>query len=127
MVWHDILLIAFAGSIGATLRYLISRGVVSFSGTPYPWATLTVNLLGCLLCGLIWGLAENKGWLNERARMVLMIGFLGAFTTFSSFAFETLALIRGHHLWLAGINLVTQNVLGIAAVFLGIALTRLPA
>lgn len=122
--WENILLIALAGGVGATLRYLISRSIVSWTGTSFPWGTFFVNILGCLICGLVWGLAESKGWLSERARIVILVGFLGAFTTFSSFAFETLALIRGHQWWLAGINVIAQNTLGVAAVLIGIALAR---
>jgi len=124
MAWERLLLIGMAGSIGAIARYTLSRFVSAYTGDSFPWGTLTVNVLGCLMFGLIWGLGENKEWLGERTRILLLIGFLGAFTTFSSFANETIILIRDHRLWWAGFNVVAQNMLGISAVMLGIGLSR---
>jgi len=124
MAWDKIVLIGLAGSIGAIARYALSRFISVHTGDSFPWGTLTVNLLGCLLFGLIWGLGESREWFSDRTRIVLLVGFLGAFTTFSSFAYETVTLIRDHQFWWAGLNVAAQNLLGIAAVFLGVGFSR---
>jgi len=124
MAWERLLLIGFAGSMGAIARYTLHRLVSAHSVGSFPWGTLAVNVLGCLMFGLIWGLGENKGWFSDQTRLILLIGFLGAFTTFSSFANETITLIHNHQVWWAGVNVVAQNALGISAVLLGIGLSR---
>lgn len=124
MVWERLLLIGLAGAAGAVARYLCSRTVTDMTGATFPWGTMTVNMLGCLVFGLVWGISEYRDWFSDRTRVALLIGFLGAFTTFSSFAYETVALIRDNQWWWAAFNVIVQNVVGLAAVLLGISLSR---
>lgn len=125
MAWDKLLLIGFAGGLGAIVRFFLSRLVSTHTGETFPWGTLTVNVAGCLLFGLLWGMGEDREWFSDRVRLTLLIGFLGAFTTFSSFAYETVTLIRDQQYWWAGCNIAAQNILGIAAVLLGIGASRI--
>jgi CrcB protein len=84
-----------------------------------------INVTGCLLFGLIWTLAEDRLLISPQARVVALTGFMGAFTTFSTFAFETSQLLGGAEWFRALGNVVLQNVVGVAAVMLGFALGRI--
>lgn len=124
MFVERIALIGLAGSAGAVCRYLVSRLVMIHTGGAFPWGTLAVNALGCLLFGLIWGLAETRGIGSERTRLLFLVGFLGAFTTFSSFAHETVVLLREGHRGLAAVNIIAQNLAGLAAFAAGFGASR---
>ncbi len=90
----------------------------------FPWATIAVNLIGCLLFGLVYSLSENRLPISNETRIIILVGFVAAFTTFSTFAFENVEFIR-HSQWLfLGLNMSIQNIVGIVFVFLGIALGR---
>lgn len=91
----------------------------------FPWGTLVVNGLGCFLFGIVWALAEERLVISGETRLILLTGFMGAFTTFSTFAFETGAFVRDSEWLLAVTNLIGQNVLGLALVFLGFTASRL--
>lgn len=117
-------LIGLAGAVGAVARYLLSRFIMIQTGGSFPWGTLVVNISGCLLFGYILGLSEYKGMLSDKTRVMLLIGFIGSFTTFSSFAYESVVLFREHHWWVAAVNVVTQNVLGILSLIAGMAASR---
>ena len=88
------LFLALAGASGTLARYWLAGAVNRSTGIGFPWGTAIVNLLGCLSFGLILGLTEERWAINSQTRSFLLIGFLGAFTTFSTFEFETLALLR---------------------------------
>lgn len=116
--------LALAGVCGTLARYGLSGWIQRMVGAAFPWGTFAVNLTGCFLFGMIWSLAENRLLINNEVRTVILLGFLGAFTTFSSFAFETSQMIRDGQWLAAGLNVTGQNVLGIAGLFLGLALGR---
>jgi CrcB protein len=121
----QILLIGCGGFLGSISRYLLSGWVQRLApGSAFPWGTLGVNVLGCLLIGLAGALAEQRGMLTPNQRALLLIGFLGGFTTFSTFGWETIALARGATLARAIANCGLQLGLGLAAVWVGIALAR---
>jgi CrcB protein len=123
-VFKELCLIALAGAAGTLCRYGLAGIVQSMSGTRFPWGTLAVNLLGCFLFALVWGLAEERLVISGRTRIVLLTGFMGAFTTFSTFAFETGELLRDSQWALAACNVAVSNVLGLAGMFLGFAIHR---
>jgi len=80
---------------------------------------------GCFLFGLVWSLAENRLTITGEVRTIVLMGFMGAFTTFSSFAFETSQLLRDSQWFLAAANIVAQNLVGIAGLLLGLGAGRI--
>ncbi|MEX0762906.1 MAG: CrcB family protein [Dehalococcoidia bacterium] len=111
--------LAMAGALGTLARYGVATIVQRHAGDAFPWGVLAANLTGSFLFGLVWAAGENQGWISEQMRVVALVGFLGAFTTFSTFAFNNAQMIRtSDWVWLAG-NLALNNVLGIALVFAG--------
>ncbi len=120
-----LLLLAVAGSVGAVCRYGLAGIVQHLSGTRFLWGTLSVNLVGCFAAGLLFGLFESRWAVSAETRIALLIGFVGAFTTFSAFMLETAELARDSQ-WLAAVgNLLVQNVAGAAMLFLGLVVARL--
>lgn len=120
-----VFLVGLGGFFGSVCRYLVSGWAQSLAPfSSFPWGTLTVNLAGCLLLGLAAGLAEAKGVLSPHTRLLLMMGFLGGFTTFSTFGLESYSLLQ-EGTWgrLTG-NLVASVLGGLAAVWLGQILAR---
>ncbi|GAB6165134.1 fluoride efflux transporter CrcB [Thermostilla marina] len=125
-MWQTILIIAAAGACGTVCRYLLATAAQNLTGSAdFPWGTLTVNALGCFLFGLIWMLAEDRLLISGHTRFIVLTGFMGAFTTFSTFAFETGQFLRDAQYGAALANLTVQNVLGLACVFLGIAVGKM--
>jgi CrcB protein len=106
--------------IGAIMRYLIGgQTQETFRSVTFPFGTLVVNALGCLVIGVLSYFVEGRGALTPETRMLLMTGLLGAFTTFSSFSLETVNLITSGQLPAALANIAANNVLGLAAVWIG--------
>jgi len=121
----QIMIVGAGGFVGSALRFVVSgwtQRLVATGGFPY--GTLVVNVLGCLLIGLLGGLAEYRQVLEPGQRLFLMIGILGGFTTFSTFAFETLSLAQDAELLKALANTALQVVLGFAAAFVGMVVAR---
>jgi CrcB protein len=118
-------LLAAAGALGTLARYGLGGVVQRILGGGFPWGTLCVNLMGCLLFGLVWPLAEEQVRISPESRRIILIGFMGAFTTFSTFAFETGQMVRDSEWMMAAANVAASNVLGIAALMLGMALGRM--
>ena len=116
--------LAFAGTLGTLARYGLSGLVQRLHESSFPFGTLVVNTLGCFAFGTVWTLAEERLIIGGETRAILLIGFMGAFTTFSTYAFETSAMLRDAEWALAATNALSQNVLGVAAFFLGVALGR---
>jgi fluoride exporter len=116
-------LIAGGGAIGALARYGLGGVVQKWAGPGFPWGTVGVNLLGCFLFGLATTfLISDRFALDARWRLFVLVGFMGAFTTFSTFAYETVELMQKSQWLLALGNVLLQNVIGIVALFGGIAL-----
>ncbi len=90
----------------------------------FPWGTFLVNVLGCFLFGVIAGLAASRGMVGPSGRAFLLVGVLGGFTTYSSFAFESVDLIRAGHMAAAVANIGGQLLLGLFALWVGLLLTR---
>lgn len=119
-----ILLLSAAGAAGTLCRYGLTGLVHRFAGAGFPWGTLAVNVAGCFLAGAGWAFFETRWPAAGQARIVVMIGFMGAFTTFSSYILETQQLMRAAE-WLpvAG-NFLLQNGLGFLALLGGVSLMR---
>lgn len=122
---QKILLISLAGVCGTLARYALAGFVQRNSGTLFPCGTLAVNVLGCLIAGLLWTLCESRLQISGSARTIFFVGFLGAFTTFSAFMLETGNMISDSEYFRAGLNIFLQNGLGLAAFFGGIFAGRL--
>jgi CrcB protein len=120
------LLVGAGGFIGSVLRFAVSGGVHRFVPmSTFPWGTFTVNVTGCLLIGILGGLGESRQLFSGEARVFLFLGLLGGFTTFSTFGYETLALMRdAEHLRAAG-NILLNVVAGLLAAWLGLMIARL--
>jgi len=115
---YTIILIGIGGFIGAILRYTIG-GWVQDNFVSFPFGTLTVNILGSFFLGLVMYLSEYQGIFNEETRVFLTIGILGAFTTLSTFSYESFRLLDNSNIMLLVINIVATVVLSIFAVYLG--------
>jgi CrcB protein len=115
---YSLLLVGIGGFIGAALRYLVSR-LLQNSFVSFPVGTLGVNALGSFFLGFIMYASEYQGVFSEETRMFLTIGLLGAFTTMSTFSYESFRLLENNELLLLGVNVVGTVALTLVAVYLG--------
>lgn len=121
---HKLALLALAGAMGSLARYGIAGLVQRIHGTSFPWGTMVVNLSGCFLTGFLWTLFENRWPVSGETRALILVGFMGAYTTFSAFILESGELMRSAE-WAQAIgNIAMQNIFGFFALFVGIALAR---
>lgn len=119
-----VLLVGAGGFIGSVARYLLSTAVNAAAGPALPPGTLVVNTLGCLAIGFLGGLAAVQDWMTPPVRLLLITGVLGGFTTYSSFAWETVALARNGQAGSAVLNAALHLVLGFGAVATGLFAAR---
>jgi CrcB protein len=116
----NILIVGLGGFAGAVARYLLGGWVLHHTlSAKFPWSTFAVNLLGCLIIGLLSGLAERLDWFSPSMRLLLLTGLLGGFTTFSAFGLETVHLLRRGELWIAGAYALASVLACVFAVWLG--------
>ena len=118
------LLILLGGGAGSLARYLAGSAIAHRFGTRFPAGTMVVNVTGCFLIGLAMTLLTERLQPHPYWRLVLVVGFLGGYTTFSSFEWETYAAVRGGGFWIGLANIAGSVVLGYAAVWLGALLAR---
>lgn len=119
------LLIVFGGGVGSLCRYLVGLGIATRYGARFPVAgTMAINISGSFLIGLLMTLIAERYGPGSNLRPLLVIGFLGGYTTFSSFEWETYSAIRDGGFWIGAINVVGSVALGYAAVWLGAMLAR---
>ena len=115
---RDLILVGLGSGIGGMCRYLVSLMMRSTSNG-FPWGTFTVNVAGCLLIGLLWGLTSRFSHLSPTLSLFLMVGLCGGFTTFSTFSKEGLSLLLGHQFLLFLLYCVGSVVVGLIAVGVG--------
>lgn len=118
------LFVALGAALGANARYLVGLWAANRFGAGFPYGTFIVNVAGSLLLGFVVTLASERLTLSPQTRLLLAVGFLGSFTTFSSFAVESVALMRDGGLWSAILNVVGNNLLALVAVLLGVYAAR---
>jgi fluoride exporter len=122
--WRAYAWISLGAVLGANLRYLLSKIVTRMSDAAFPYGTLIINGTGSLLLGffLVW--TTERVLANPLWRLLVAVGFCGSYTTFSSYAFETIAYFEQGHWALFAANIVTNNLLCLGAVIAGAALAR---
>lgn len=118
------LLVFAGGGIGATLRYWLSGSVYRFTGSDFPYGTIVVNVLGSLFIGFLMSFFEERFVVQPGLRLFLTIGVLGGFTTFSTFSYETLALMKEMDLFQASANIVFTVLLCLGGCWIGNAIGR---
>ena len=121
-IFKDILLVGAGSFMGGIARYLISLAMKGL-GSVFPWATMTANIVGCLLIGLLWA-AFNRFNASSQLNLLLIVGFCGGFTTFSTFSKESLCLLQAGNYSTFILYALGSVVLGIIAVALGYALAK---
>lgn len=120
----QIFAIMIGGAIGAAMRFMVSNGVYSLLGREFPYGTLAVNIIGSFLMGLLTVMILERGDFDPLIKLAILVGFLGSFTTFSTFSMDTLALINDGALLRAFINMIANVVICVSAVWLGMILAK---
>ena len=123
-MWQRVLWIGFAGALGTLARYGLSNFVQSVTGGHLPWGTMFVNVVGCFLFGLVFTLADERAMLSDDTRLIILGGFMGAFTTFSTFSLETLNLLNAGEMHKALLNIFLSVTLCLIATWIGMAAAR---
>ena len=121
---RQLLLVGLGGGMGSMIRYLIQRWTTNHFLQSFPWGTFGVNVIGCLLIGLFWGISFKGFENNEQWKLLLMTGFCGGFTTFSAFTLEGIGLIREERYAVFVGYLAASVAIGLLATFLGMKLVR---
>ena len=120
----EIVLVGLGGGVGSIMRFLTSKYVCKFFPHELPLATFIVNVAGCLLIGLLIGISSRNNLLAEDIRLLLIVGFCGGFTTFSTFSLENLHLYQAGNYWLLAVYILTSVIFGIGFVWLGYIITK---
>ncbi len=120
----QLIAIAGGGALGAILRFGMSSYIYRLLGRDFPYGTLAVNMVGSLIMGILFILFVERGLVSAEWRSAIIIGFLGAFTTFSTFSMETLMLVESGELSRAALNVVLSVTLCLFATWLGLVMGR---
>jgi CrcB protein len=119
-----IILIAFGGGAGSVFRYLTSLFVNKYFSTVFPLATFVTNVLGCFIIGLLLGIFEKQQITNNDLKFLLVTGFCGGYTTFSTFAYENISLFNSNNSVIAFLYIASGTLAGLFAVWVGLAVTK---
>lgn len=120
-----ILLVGFGGFIGSVARFLVSKYFQENYATVFPWSTFTVNILGSLIIGIIFGISEKSDLISSDMRLFLAVGICGGFTTFSTFSNDAFLLLRGQEWIRFALYISLSFFLGLMAVYFGRLLTKI--
>ena len=121
----DYLLVGLGGFLGTNARYLVANWIGGRYGTSFPYGTLVINVSGSFVIGLFLILITERFLVHPHWRLFFAVGFLGGYTTFSTFSFESLALIQNGYWRLGLLNMIGSVGLGLGATLCGVALARL--
>tara|TARA_B100000700_G_C14648107_1_gene670650 strand:+ start:69 stop:446 length:378 start_codon:yes stop_codon:yes gene_type:complete len=117
---QNLLYVGLGGAIGSILRYAVGLWAIRlFPAASLPVGTLSVNVMGCLILGLLAGISEARDLISDEVRLLVMVGLLGGFTTFSTFGAETIALFRASQRLLPVVYVVGSATLGVGAAWIG--------
>ncbi len=119
------LIIGLGGFLGANVRYLVGGWAAEKWGASFPFGTLLINVSGSFVLGVFLAVATGRLALDPRWRLFFAVGFLGAYTTFSTYTYETMQLVLAGGWWPGVLNLLFSNALGLGAALLGVAIGRL--
>jgi CrcB protein len=122
---RSLILIGAGSSIGGILRYLTQQFVQKHYPSSIPFGTLSVNIIGCFIIGIIYALADRGNILSPTMRLLLATGFCGGYTTFSSFAYENISLMQEGEFFYVALYVLMSVIIGFAAVYLGILFIKL--
>lgn len=123
---NNLLLVGIGGFLGSIARYLLGGLILHHTAQErFPWSTFAVNVLGCMVIGVLAGLADRQGLFGPGTRLFLFTGVLGGFTTFSAFGLEAMVLVRRGELLVASLYACASVIVGITAVWLGLRLVAL--
>lgn len=122
---HHVFWVALGGSLGAVSRFLLTSWINEKSTATFPWPTFTVNFLGSVLFGVLFVAVFANHPQRELYRLLLLVGFLGSFTTFSTFSFETVRLLESGLSWLALANILGSVISCVCGLWLGMGIARL--
>jgi CrcB protein len=120
----NMLLVGLGGGVGSMARYIFQRWASAIYPHHFPWGTFGVNIIGCFLIGIFWGISFKSFESNESWKLFLMVGLCGGFTTFSAFTLEGIGLIREQRLLLFFSYVAASVVLGLLATYIGMKITR---
>lgn len=120
----QLMMIALGGAAGAVMRFVASTNIYRIAGRDFPYGTLGVNVIGSLLMGFLYIILIERSSLSAEWRALLIIGFLGAFTTFSTFSIETLNLLESGEVLKAASNILLSVILCLTAAWLGLVIGR---
>ena len=121
---RNVLLVGLGGGIGSMARYICQRWAYAIYPHHFPWGTFAVNLVGCLLIGIFWGISFKSFEGNENWKLFFMTGLCGGFTTFSAFTLEGIGLIKEQRLALFFSYVAASVVLGLLATYIGMRISR---
>lgn len=121
---QKIVWLALAGALGTLARYGLAGLVQKCTGGNFPWGTAAVNIIGCLLFGILWAVLESRVSVSGQMRIVIFVGFFGAFTAFSTFIFETGQLLEQSQWFRCVGNMLLQNIAGLASLLGGLTIGR---
>jgi CrcB protein len=117
-----LLWVGLGGFLGSIARYLLSGWAAARWGVIFPWGTFIINISGSFILGFFLAFAQERPWVHPQARLLFAIGFIGAYTTFSTYTYESIRLMINGQFALAAAYIVGSVVLGLVAVFAGVAL-----
>ncbi|MEO6833788.1 MAG: fluoride efflux transporter CrcB [Chitinophagaceae bacterium] len=122
---RSIILIGIGGLLGSIARYLLASFFTKLFPSAFPYGTFIVNIVGCLLIGIFYGLSERYNWFTPDLRLFLATGFCGGFTTFSSLTFENLVLLQSSEYLTFALYSIGSFAVGLLAAFGGLSLTKI--
>ena len=117
-----VLWVGLGGFLGANARYLLSGWVADHFGVGFPYGTYVINVTGSFILGFFLAFAQDRAWVGPAARLLFAVGFIGAYTTFSTFEYESIRLLQEGQMMLSAMYVIGSVVTGAVALFAGIAL-----